>query len=497
MDKTPLIAEMVDEGDYYFLSRPRRFGKSLLLDTLWALFECDEPLFRGLYIHDHWDWSDPHPVIHLSFDGKHDEPGELAGSVHVQLTHNERRVGLESSTGIESGPDRLKDLIGRMHAKTGKGVVVLVDEYDKPILDVLEDPVRARANRDYLRSLYGIVKGSARQVRFMFVTGVSMFSKVRLFSGLNNLVNISLDPRFATVCGYTDTELDTVFAPELAGLDRDEVRRWYNGYSWGGEKVYNPYDVLLLFRFRAFDPHWYETGTADFLFRVMNERGVSPMEVEGRLAEGDLVSTFEVDDIATDALLFQTGYLTITGKERRDQRTFYRLDYPNFEVRMSLNIGLLRHLGGRGLAFREHTDDLCDLLVANDFDAAGRHLKAFLASIPYQWPATADLTRYEAWYAGILYACFRAKGVDLRLEESTARGRADMVLLHGGQVFVMEFKVTEEAEKAESATAGALRQLRERGYADKYLDTGQPVHLLALVFGQKERNLISIHAERH
>ncbi|MDE0097937.1 MAG: AAA family ATPase, partial [Gammaproteobacteria bacterium] len=237
VDKTPLIRALVDQGDYYFLSRPRRFGKSLLVDTLQELFAGSEELFRGLDIHGHWDWSGSHPVVRLSFDGKYNQPEDVEHSVLNQLALIEHGAGIDPARTADGGPERLQNLLYHLHHSTGRAVVVLVDEYDKPILDVLDDPDLARANRDWLRGFYGIIKGSARHVRFVLVTGVSRFSKVSLFSGLNNLEDISLDPTFATICGYTDNDLDTVFAPELPGLDREEIRRWYNGYHWrGGEK---------------------------------------------------------------------------------------------------------------------------------------------------------------------------------------------------------------------------------------------------------------------
>ena len=196
------------------------------MDTIQELFEGNETLFQGLDIHGSWDWSVSHPVARLSFGGKYDEPGDLAQSIASQLAIIERNAGLDSVQSPCSGPERLRDLLDRLHHATGRQVVVLVDEYDKPILDVIDRPEMATANRDYLRGFYGIIKDSARDVRFVFVTGVSMFSRVSLFSGLNNLRNISLDPKYATICGYTDPDLESVFAPELPGLDQDEVRKW-------------------------------------------------------------------------------------------------------------------------------------------------------------------------------------------------------------------------------------------------------------------------------
>ena len=226
VDKTELIGSLIENGRFYFLSRPRRFGKSLLLSTIGSLFKAEASLFEGLSIHQHWDWSVSHPVVRLSFGGYYNHPSAIDEDVTVQIKSTERRNELTPALDLNSGPARLRDLLERLHDTTGRQVVVLVDEYDKPILDALEDPELAKANRDYLRGLYGTIKDCADHVRFVFVTGITMFSKVSLFAGLNNLEDISLDPEYSSICGYTDDDLDSVFASELTGLERDEIRRW-------------------------------------------------------------------------------------------------------------------------------------------------------------------------------------------------------------------------------------------------------------------------------
>jgi len=496
VDKTPLIRSLIDQGDYYFLSRPRRFGKSLLVDTLHELFAGSEELFRGLDIHGHWDWSESRPVVRLSFDGKYNEPGEVERSVLNQLALIEHGAGIDPAKA-DGAAERLQNLLYHLHHFTGREVVVLVDEYDKPILDVLEDPDLAQANRDWLRGFYGIIKGSARHVRFVLVTGVSRFSKVSLFSGLNNLEDISLDPTFATICGYTDNDLDTVFAPELPGLDRDEIRKWYNGYHWrGGEKLYNPFDVLLLFRNREFRSWWFETGSPTFLFRLLAEKGVSPMELENRLTDATRLSRFDVDDMDLWAVLFQTGYLTIAGEERIGVEDFYILDYPNLEVRQSFSKGLLVHLGQEGERVSEDGRALIRLLADNDFDGFADRLRSFVAGIPHQWYDQGNLERYEAHYLSVLYAYFRSVGVDLRVEDSSSRGRADMVVFHGDQVFVLEFKMAENAGEVQRMLDRALVQMRDRGYGEQYRNRGGPVHLVGAVFGKRERGLLELRTER-
>ena len=478
-----------------FFPVPRRFGKSLLLDTLKSLFECDEELFRGLDIHDHWDWSKPHPVVRLSFDGNYDSPADIEGDIIEQLVSAERRYGLDHATTSDTGPRRLRSVLDRLHHSTGQPVVVLVDEYDKPILDTLDNTELAKINRKYLRGFYGIIKDSARQVHFVFVTGVSMFTKASLFSGLNNLEDISLDPNYGTICGYTDDDLDRVFAPELSGLNRDQIRTWYDGYNWlGGERVYNPFGLLLLFRRRRFQPHWFRTGSTRFLFDKLIEESITPMDLENRMTDMELVSKFDVEDIEIEALMFQTGYLTIVEELGDEDDDLYRLDYPNFEVKRSLNRGLLEYLGKRTVVARREGRSLRECLEANDFSVFIDRLRVYLSGIPYQLHASGDLARYEAWYASLLYMCFRTIGVDIRVEESSNRRRADMVVLSGGQVFVFEFKMAEDNDAA-SALDAALAQIRERGYAEKYRDRGEPIHLIGVACGGEARNVLDIRAE--
>ena len=490
VDKTGYALRMVEQGTHYFLSRPRRFGKSLFLDTLKELFEGGRDLFEGLEICERWDWSVRHPVVRLSFgSGNFKDPGDLNADVLEQLDALETDAGVEPLD--ETGPERFAQLVETLHHQTGRQVAVLVDEYDKPILDALEEPAVARANRDYLRGLYATIKDSDAHIRFCFLTGVSKFSKVSLFSGLNNLRDITLSPAYSAVCGYTEADLDAVFAPEFEGLDRERVREWYNGYSWGGaERVYNPFDVLLLLADREFSPWWFETGTPRFLVETLVERGVPTPSLEGMLASNDLLSTFDVGDIATEALLFQTGYLTIVGREDWDGEPIYRLDYPNREVRQSLNRSLLRHLGQDHSRLTADRLRLGRLLRSGDIPGLGALLRSVFAGIPHQWHTRNEIGRYEGYYASVFYSYFAGAGMDVRVEESGSAGRLDMAVRTEGRVYLFEFKVAERA-----GPGAALAQLKERGYADKYRHLGEPVHLVGVEFSEKDRNVAGFETE--
>ena len=501
---------MVEEGKHYFLSRPRRFGKSLFLDTLNELFEGNEPLFEGLAIHEHWDWSVRRPVVRLDFgSGRFGDPEALREDVMAQLDAIECRT--EVASGYDAAHARFRHLLQVLHERTGQRVAVLVDEYDKPILDALGTPEAARANRDFLHGLYSTIKSGDAHVEFTLLTGVSKFSKVSLFSGLNNLKDITLDPRYSAVCGYTDADLDAVFAPELPGLDRDEIRDWYNGYNWlGEERVYNPFDILLLFDRREFEAWWFETGTPTFLIDMLASRRIDSPKLDDMLSQRDLLSTFDVDDIATEALLFQTGYLTIRGEERRGGKKYYRLGYPNREVRQSLNENLLRHLLGRPPGLAEHTARLYDLLLANDFAGLESLFRALFASIPYEWHTKNEIARYEGYYASVFYSCFAALGLDVTVEDSSSHGRLDMAVRFNANVYLFELKVvggsagerttasgarTDALPSDDAPTGRAMAQLQRKRYADKYRHLGQPIHLIGVELDRDARNVASWEVE--
>ncbi len=490
VDKTAYVGRLLDEGKHYFLSRPRRFGKSLFLDTCKELFEGNEPLFRGLDIHDRWDWSIRYPVLRLSFGGGNfTEPGSLLTNLMAQLDAVESRSGVASA--CRTGPERLAALVEALHRKAGRPVAVLVDEYDKPILDALDTPDVARANRDFLRGVYGVVKDADAHIRFSFFTGVSKFSQASLFSGLNNLIDITLEPAFSAVCGYTDRDLDTVFAPELPGLDRDQIREWYNGYRWLGEEVYNPFDILLLFRRRKFGAYWFETGTPTFLLDTLFKRRVSSVELGGMVGDSELLSTFDVDDMSTEALLFQTGYLTITGEADLGGKPLYRLGYPNREVRQSLHESLLRYLVKDATRQVANSVRLYELLETGDFAGLEALFQAFFSSIPYEWYTNNDIADYEGYYASVFYSYFAALGLDITVEDSTSHGRLDMAVRFGGNVYLFEFKVVELEPEGD-----AMAQLREKGYGDKYQDGSGEVFLVGVEFSRKTRNVMGFEVGR-
>ena len=397
-------------------------------------------------------------------------------------------------------------------------MVVLVDEYDKPILDAIEVPELANANRDDLRGLYGTLKDYDAHVEMSFITGVSRFSKVSrprhfpgsfldgrtgwasgeaggaaagaLFSDLNNLTDITLDPRYAAICGYTNADLDEVFAAELPGLDREVIGEWYDGYHWlGDEKLYNPFGILKLFASRRFRAHWFETATPRFLIDTLIKRDFAAPDLESVYASEELLSAFDVDYIAPEALLFQTGYLTIAAEDEVDGYPHYRLRYPNREVRRGVNESLLNALaphwraaGDRGALRRS--------LAAQDWCGVEALFRKLLAGIPHDWHRRNEIARYEGYWSSVFYAWFQASMDSVAVEDATSRGWLDMAVLLAGNAYLFEFKV---AERSEPGTA--LAQLRARRYADKYRASTRVVHLIGVEISGNSRDIMVFETE--
>ncbi|HHB95264.1 MAG TPA: hypothetical protein ENK88_08995, partial [Campylobacterales bacterium] len=381
IDKTDLALNLIKNGKYYFLSRPRRFGKSLFLDTLKDIFEGKKELFEGLYIYDKWDWEKTYPVIKISFGGGVlNSREELDKKIFSIMRHNQKKLQLKCDT-VDDSRECFSELIELAYEKYNQKVVILIDEYDKPILDNITDKKISKEIRDRLRNIYSVIKDSDEYVKFAFLTGVSKFSKVSLFSGLNNLEDISLDARYATICGYTHNDIKKTFTKRLENVDLDELKKWYNGYNFLGEGVYNPFDVLLFFsKGGIYSHYWFETGNPSFLIEVLKKRKFFLPNLENmEINESDLGS-FDIDDIKIETLLFQTGYLTIKEvKTRFNQRTF-RLSYPNLEVRTALNERIFRYLLTDNILQKNIMFDAIEFKDMKIFEKA---IYQLFASIPY------------------------------------------------------------------------------------------------------------------
>jgi len=349
----------------------------------------------------------------------------------------------------------------------------------------------AREIREELKNFYSVIKDADPYLKFVFITGVSKFSKVSLFSGLNNLEDITISPSFATICGYTQAEFEQVFADRLENVDLEEVKRWYNGYSWLGESVYNPFDILLFLREKLFRPYWFETGTPTFLIKLLQEKRYYIPKLEHLEVGEELLESFDIDYIRPETLLFQTGYLTIEKRFQRLSIIKYRLRYPNLEVRYSLNNYILNYYV-EDITEKERAQDLVlEALEKNELEKLKEAFRAFFASIPHDWYRKTELEKYEGFYASIFYCYFTALGLDVRVEDATSHGRLDMAVLFEGRCFLFEFKVVELEPEGR-----ALEQLKEKRYYEKYVGQCQEIYLIGVEFSKKERNIVGFEVEK-
>ena len=489
VDKTPFVKKF-EGGGYFFLSRPRRFGKSLFLDTLRQAFLGKRELFEGLYLQDNWDWDKKYPVIHISFgSGVVDSKEKLVKIIESFLNKEAQEKSLELKEEVLSL--RFKELIEKLSKKYQEKVVVLVDEYDKPILDRIEEPEIARENREILKDFYSVLKDTDIYLKLVFLTGVSRFSKVSIFSGLNQLQDITLNPEYATICGYTQWELESVFEDRLAAFDKEEVKNWYNGYNWLGESVYNPFDILLLFSEKRFRSFWFETGTPTFLIKLFQRNKYYLPKLEELKVGEELLSNIDIDYIFPENLLFQSGYLTIKDVITIDNNRIYVLTYPNLEVRKSFTDAFLTYLTPDPVKKDGTKIDMLLSLRDGNIDKIKDILYSFFASIPSDWYRKNELQDYEGYYASVIYALFNGAGLRTIAEDATNTGRIDLTVLWESNAYVVEFKVVED-----KADGNALSQIKEKRYFEKYVNKYSTVYLIGIEFSKKDRNIVSFDWER-
>ncbi len=500
VDKTEIAYNLIDRGKYYFLSRPRRFGKSLFLDTLKDIFEGKKELFKGLYIYDKWDWEVKYPVLRVSLgSGVHQSVQDLSENLLWILKKTERDLGVNCNKNLKP-KQCFEHLLISAYEKYNQKVVVLIDEYDKPILDNITDEVTpvstginkevAREMRDAMKDFYGVIKDNDAYIQFVFITGVSKFSKMNLFSGLNNLEDITLHPDYGNICGYTHNDLLTVFEEHLRGVDMQLVKQWYNGYNYFGDKVYNPFDILLFISNKfKFSNYWWETGNPSFLIDMLKTRNYYIPELENFVASKEILNTFDIDNIELVALLWQTGYLTITEETSTPFGIKYRLNTPNREIQTSLNSLFINYLTKQVTEKLKFQEKLYGMLDKPDLDGFKDALFSLFASIPYSNFTNSKLPEYEGYYASVVYAYLASIGLDIIPEDITNLGRMDLSAKLEGKVFIFEFKLSEKA------TGNALKQIKERRYWEKFQDA-ENIYLVGIEFSREDRNVIGYEWEK-
>ncbi len=478
IDKTPLALDLIQNYEYAFLSRPRRFGKSLFVDTLHNIFEAKKELFKGLAIYDKYDWSQKYPVIKIDWAGDFKTLEQTKKTALDILKINQKRLQIECDFDDEPA-SCLRKLIINAYEKYNKRVVVLIDEYDKPILDNLDNPQRAIENRDFLRSFYVMLKANDAYIHFAFLTGISKFSKANIFSGLNNIEDISLTPKYATICGYTHKNLENEFKEHLAGANLEQVKQWYNGYNFLGESVYNPFDILKFIKSGfLFRNYWWESGNPSFLITLLKQKPYNIAELENIVVGDEILNSFEVENLRLEVLLFQSGYLTIDKFIQTPLGIKYKLKVPNLEVQISLNTLFLTYFTNK--SFDNERLFLYEALMEADLEKFKEIFESLFASIPYNNYVKNTIGEYKGYYASVFYAYLAASGVKIVAEDVTSSGRIDLTIFIGNKIYIIEFKVDEE---------NALAQLKEKNYAKKYLNEDKEIYLVGISFDSKQKNI--------
>ncbi len=489
VDKTAYLHSLARGGKHYFLARPRRFGKSLTISTLYELYRGSRELFAGTWIADRWDWSKVHPVIRLSLKDVNFEQRGLEEPLAERLREAGQWQGVELKS--VSARDLLRELIIALSSRAK--VVVLVDEYDAPILHYLGREIEtAYYNRELLKGFYSVLKEMDSQLELVFLTGVSKFSKTGIFSGLNNLVDLTMHPDYACMLGYTQEELEANFEEEIAAathkmsLSREELlsqlREWYNGYRFHhkGGKVYNPVSVNNFFDRYEFENFWFATGTPTFLINLLKQQGVYNLHAVGQsILDFD---SFDLEDIRLYGLLYQTGYLTI---QSRDEFGQYNLDYPNREVKNSMLAYLFEAFGGvskgTGVSMAIRLERA---FLQDDLEQVFRILQEIFAHIPYflheKYP--------EKFFHAAIHLLFSYMGIRARSEVCTADGRADSLVETDSRVYILEYKLDKSPQEA-------LAQIRRKRYYRAAWESGKQVVGIGVQFSSQTKNIEAWEAE--
>jgi len=489
IDKTKQIYDLINTGQAYFLSRPRRFGKSLLCSTLKEIFSGNKKLFKDCWIYNSdFKW-EKHPVIHLSMTQiAHETPEQLNQSLIKRLTKIAEQFNSNKIDALTPG-EYLLYLIEQLGKKNK--VVLIVDEYDKPILDHITNTQVATKMRDILRNFYVTIKDLDPYLKFVFLTGVSKFSRTSVFSGLNNLKDISLRKEFSTICGYTSKEVSIYFENRIKQIEIEkketkelalhQIKKWYNGYLFCNQikddyKVYNPFSVLSYFDSKEFLNYWFETGTPTFLMKLIKEKKYPVKEIENIIMSEDDMTSFEIENLNLITILFQTGYLTIKGFE--PELRHYTLGYPNQEVKISMLKQIFKSMTSIGSAqFEISAVKIRKNLEENNLNNFIQDLKNLFIKLPYDLHETS-----ERFYQAMFFIIVQMTGFEVQAEEHTQFGRSDIVLKTNSHVYIFEFKINIDAQKA-------LEQIEDKKYYEKYLDFGKKITLIGIAFDTEQRNI--------
>jgi hypothetical protein len=487
VDKTDIIHKLIEDGKYYFLSRPRRFGKSLLINTIYELFSGNKALFQECSIYKKWNWEEKYPVIKISFSEVDYRKKGLEDALELTLLQQAQTHGIEFKTSGYS--TRFLELIKNLGSETP--VAILIDEYDKPIIDYLEKSEfeQAQQNREILKTFYAGIKDQDKYICFLFITGVSKFSKVSIFSDLNHLTDITVNDKCATIAGYTEEEIKKYYKDYLGPVAKkldishtellEKIKEWYDGYSWDGINfLYNPYSILNLFYAEVFKNYWFETGSPTFLIKRLKAEDKKIHASINKAVKESAFNKYDIENINITAIMFQTGYLTIKKVDRSEGT--YLLDYPNKEVRDSFLDFAVEHYANSS------TDEMTYIVETLTEALENKDIKSFFTALHSLYSSITvkqleKVKEYEGFYHSIIYIVLKILGIQINCEIQSNFGTTDAVIKTDDYIYVIEFKM--------GKAALALEQIKKKKYFEPYISDKRQVLIVGLGFDKTKRNL--------
>ncbi|WGS64686.1 ATP-binding protein [Marinitoga aeolica] len=486
IDKTKYIFDLIDNGKYYFLSRPRRFGKSLTISTLYYIFKGEKELFKDTYIYDKWEFKE-YPIIRINLlDVATDTEKRFKESLLKIIQEEGQRNNIEITE--KDYKFAFNELIIKL-SKKGK-VVILVDEYEKPILDNINNKEKAERYREILRDFYVSIKSKDEYIKFVFITGITKFTKTGVFSALNNLNDISLNRKYSQMLGYTQKELEYYFnnhieetAKEM-GISKEEllkeIKTYYNGFSFDGEHfVYNPFSVLRFFDERKFQNYWFESGSPSFIYEYVKGRKIEYEDLVKYTVDSLDFTTREIEDANANIFFAQAGYLTFKGIKKYGITEKYILDYPNLEVKNSFSKLILEANYSLNEETYEKIYEIYELVEENRIEGLIKEIKRIISAIPYNLHQ-----KRESYYHSLIYTILASAGLNVTAEELTNLGRSDLILEHNDKIYLFEIKLDKSAKEA-------IEQIKEKKYYEKYMSKNneKEIYIIGINIDSEKRNI--------
>ncbi|AEX85575.1 Protein of unknown function (DUF1703)/Predicted AAA-ATPase [Marinitoga piezophila KA3] len=484
VDKTKYLYDLINSGKFYFMSRPRRFGKSLTVSTFYYLFKGEKELFKGTYIYDKWDFKE-YPIIKLDMSDNtlttYEEFIESLNKMIEDIYEDYEIPKIENNL-----PTKFGNLIRVLNKKYEEKVVILIDEYESPILEHINDKKKAEKFRGFLREFYKKIKTKDAYVKFVFITGITKFTKTGVFSALNNLSDISLNRKYGQMFGYTQEELEYYFKDYIKELSEEmgitekelleEMKRYYNGFSFDGEHtVYNPYSILRFFSEKEFQNFWFESGSPSFLYEYIKGKKIEYEDLVKTPVSAEDFSTREIEDAKANIFFTQAGYLTFKGIKKYGLKKKYILDYPNFEVKNSFSTLILEANYGFNDEEINRVSEIYLKIEENDIKGLIEEIKKIISAVPYNLHK-----KEEKYYHSLIFTIIASAGIDVKAEELTNLGRSDLVIDFEDRIYLFEIKLDQSAEEA-------LKQIKEMKYYEKY--AGKEIYLIGMNINSEKRNI--------